>query len=280
MRASPHYELIAASLRWLAEHQADQPDLASLAEAMDVSAFHLQRIFQQWAGVTPKQFLKSLTRGAALQRLQAGESVLQASLSTGLSGPGRLHDLLVTTEAMTPGEARSKANGVQLSYGSGQSPFGPALIVWSSRGICFLGFTLEQGRKGAFDALQHQWSNAEFFEDTAGAECWLEQVFEGCGDTPLPVWLRGSPFQLKVWEALLAIPEDINVTYGQIARSIGKPGAAQAVGKAVGSNPVSWLIPCHRVIRQLGELGGYRWGLGTKSAMIGLEASRPRAAKP
>ena len=280
MHPSPHYELIAASLRWLAEHQADQPDLASLAVAMDVSAFHLQRTFQQWAGVTPKQFLKSLTRGAALQRLQAGESVLQAALSSGLSGPGRLHDLLVTTEALTPGEARSRASGVPLSYGFGGSPFGQALIAWSSRGICFLGFTMEQGPDGALDAFRRQWINAVFVEDTAGAERRLHKVFEDCGEAPLPVWLRGSPFQLKVWEALLAIPEDINVTYGQIARSIGKPGAAQAVGKAVGSNPVSWLIPCHRVIRQLGELGGYRWGLGTKSAMIGLEASRPRAAKP
>lgn len=263
----------------MADHQADQPDLAALAEAMNVSPYHLQRTFQQWAGVTPKQFLKSLTRRAALQRLHAGESVLQAALSSGLSGPGRLHDLLITTEAMTPGEARNKASGVRISYGLGDSLFGPALIAWSTRGICFLGFAMDKGPDGVFDELQSQWSNAIFTEDVAGAERWLDRVFAGSGDKPVPIWLRGSPFQLKVWEALLAIPEDANVTYGQIARSIDNPRAARAVGKAVGSNPVSWIIPCHRVIRQVGALGGYRWGLGTKSAMIGLEATRPRAAR-
>lgn len=279
MQENPQFQLVAQALQWLAENQADQPDLGSLSEAMNVSAYHLQRTFQVWAGVSPKQFLKSLTRDAALERLRAGETVLEAALASGLSGPGRLHDLLVSTEALTPGEARSRASGVPLHYGVGNTLFGPAVIAWSTRGICFLGFCAGRGDADVIETLHRQWKHARFTEYPDVARQWLERVFQGAGETPIPVWLRGSPFQLKVWEALLAIPEGSNVTYGNIARSIGKPGAAQAVGRAVGNNPVSWIIPCHRVIRSMGELGGYRWGLGTKSAMIGLEAAGRSAAQ-
>jgi AraC family transcriptional regulator of adaptative response/methylated-DNA-[protein]-cysteine methyltransferase len=277
MNADGQYELIARAIHWVAEHQPEQPDLELLAEAMGVSPFHLQRTFQEWAGVTPKQFLKSLTRRAALQRLLDGSSVLDAALSAGLSGPGRLHDLTITTEALTPGEIRKRGAGVRLEYGFGETPFGEALVCWSSRGLNFLGFCGELGQPDAFDQLRGLWSNAVFEEDPAAAQAWLSRIFSANGGQPLRLWLRGSAFQLKVWEALLNIPEGAHASYGSLARQIGNPAAARAVGSAVGSNPLAWIIPCHRVILQLGELGGYRWGEVTKRAMIGFEATRPLA---
>ncbi len=274
MTGNTHYELIARALDWIAQNQLEQPELKELARELSVSPHHIQRVFQEWAGVSPKQFLKSLTRQAALERLAAGESVLDTAISSGLSGPGRLHDLLITTEALTPGEIRKRGLGVGLSYGFGDCPFGEALVSWSDRGINFLGFCGEKNGEKVLGELTSRLTNADFREDPEGAQQWLDTIFESAGTQPVPLWLRGSPFQLKVWEALLAIPEGANVTYGQIAKLVGSSGASQAVGNAVGSNPVSWIIPCHRVIRQLGELGGYRWGATTKSAMIGLEASR------
>ena len=240
---------------------------------MGVSPHHLQRTFQTWAGVSPKQFLKSLTRNAALDRLKKGSSVLDASLEAGLSGPGRLHDLLISTDALTPGEIRQHGEGVQLDYGFGNTLFGKALVAWTSRGVNFLGFCEENGAESTLAALQEQWANATFRENPAAAQRWLDRIFSGSNDKPIPLWLRGSPFQLKVWEALLEIPEGTHSSYGQLAARIGHPGAARAVGSAIGSNPVSWIIPCHRVIRQMGEMGGYRWGGFTKCAMIGYEAA-------
>lgn len=258
----------------MVDRQLEQPELGALAQELGVSPHHIQRVFQEWAGVSPKQFLKSLTRQAALERLEAGESVLNAAISSGLSGPGRLHDLLITTEAMTPGEVRKSGQGVEFSYGFGDCRFGEALVSWNRRGINFLGFCGEKDRSQVLGELTSRLCNAEFTLNEEGAQQWLDRIFEKQENQAVPVWLRGSPFQLKVWEALLAIPAGANATYGQIAKLIGSSGASQAVGNAVGSNPVSWIIPCHRVIRQLGELGGYRWGTPTKSAMIGFEATR------
>ena len=274
MDRNSHYQLVARALQWITDNQLEQPDLAALARELDVSPNHLQRVFQDWAGVSPKQFLKSLTRQAAMERLANGETVLDAAISSGLSGPGRLHDLMVTTEAMTPGEIRKLGQDVQFSYGFGDCPFGEALVSWNRRGISFLGFCGVIDREQVFSEFSARLLNADFGQDQAGAQKWLDLIFDRPRKQPVPVWLRGSPFQLKVWEALLAIPEGAHATYGHIARLVGSPGAAQAVGNAVGSNPVSWIIPCHRVIRQMGELGGYRWGTTTKNAMIGLEASR------
>lgn len=277
MEENSHYQLVARSLHWLADNRTEQPELSELAAAMQVSPHHLQRTFKSWAGVSPKQFLKSLTRQAALERLAAGESVLEAAYSSGLSGPGRLHDLMVTTEALTPGEIRRGGSGVSFKQGYAVTPFGDALLCWTHRGINFLGFCSEKSREQVFSELRNRWPAAAFTRDDSEAARWAEQLFGSGERESIPVWLCGSPFQLKVWEALLSIPTGSNVTYGCIARAIGKPGAAQAVGKAVGSNPVAWLIPCHRVIRRIGELGGYRWGAATKSAMIGFEASGARA---
>ena len=240
---------------------------------MGVSPHHLQRTFQAWAGVSPKQFLKSLTRNAALDRLKKGSSVLDASLEAGLSGPGRLHDLLISTDALTPGEIRKHGAGVQLDYGFGETLFGTALIAWTSRGANFLGFCEQNGTEFTLATLQEQWANAQFRKNPAAAQVWLDRIFSGSNDKPIPLWLRGSPFQLKVWQALLEIPEGTHSTYGRLAARIGHPGAARAVGTAIGSNPISWIIPCHRVIRQMGEMGGYRWGGFTKRAMIGFEAA-------
>lgn len=274
MHTNPHYELVARAIRWTTEHQSEQPSLTQLAAELRVSPHHLQRTFQAWAGVSPKQFLKFLTRRAAIERLIDGETVLDTALAVGLSGPGRLHDLLVSTEALTPGQARTRGGGVSLDFGSGTTPFGEAVVSWSSRGLSFLGFCGETGAGAACRQLEETWPNAVFREQPAQAQAWLDRVFSGARSEPLPLWLRGSPFQLKVWEALLALPEGSTVTYGQLARTVGRPGAARAVGSAVGANPLAWVIPCHRVIRQYGELGEYRWGRIAKRAMIGLEASR------
>jgi len=273
MQRNRQYKLISETILWVAEHQSSQPDLQRLSSEMGVSPHHLQRTFQTWAGVSPKQFLKSLTRNAALDRLKKGSSVLDASLGAGLSGPGRLHDLLISTDALTPGEIRKHGEGVQLNYGFGETLFGKALVAWTSRGVNFLGFCEEKGAESTLATLQDQWAKASFRESPTAAERWLDRIFSDSHDKPVPLWLRGSPFQLKVWEALLEIPEGTHSTYGQLAARIGHPGAARAVGTAVGGNPISWIIPCHRVIRQMGEMGGYRWGGLTKRAMIGYEAA-------
>lgn len=274
MNHEKHYDLVARTLTWIAAHQHEQPRLDRIADALGTSPYHLQRVFQAWAGVSPKQFLKFLTREAALQRLADGASVLEATLSAGLSGPGRLHDLLLSTDAVTPGQARKMGAGVELFYGFGGSPFGEALVAWNPRGISFLGFCEATGRDAAKTDLYSRWPDATLSSDDKGAGDLLFSIFERARQEPIGVWLRGSPFQLKVWEALLAIPEGAFVSYGDIAKLAGRPGAARAVGSAVGSNPVAWLIPCHRVIRSAGALGEYHWGRATKYAMAGLEAAR------
>lgn len=274
MNTSRQFETIARALYWLVENQKEQPSLRELSQEFSVSEFHLQKVFQDFAGVSPKQFLKFLGKEAAISRLQTGRTVLGTALDIGLSGPSRLHDLLVSTEAVTPGEARRSGKGVHMRYGYGPSPFGDALIAWTSRGVGFLAFCNQRGRQQSFAQLSSQWSGAQFTEDKPMADAWLSRIFLETNNRPLKIWLKGSPFQLKVWEALLKIPPSVHCTYGQIAYSVGKPGASRAVGSAIGRNPVSWLIPCHRVITSIGTLGGYRWGTEVKQAMIGVEAGR------
>ena len=273
MHTNRNYELIAGAIHWIADHRDEQPDLGLLAKEMGVSPYHLQRTFQAWAGVSPKQFLKSLTRRAAVERLVAGSNVMDTALSVGLSGPGRLHDLLLTTEALTPGEVRKRGAGVTLEFGFGQTLFGQALVAWTPRGLSFLGFCEEKGVSATLQALQATWTNATFREHPGDAQAWLNTIFTVNRDEPLRLWLSGCPFQLKVWQALLAIPEGTHASYGSLASAIGRPAAARAVGTALGANPLAWLIPCHRVSRQVGDQGGYRWGAVTKQAMIGFEAA-------
>jgi AraC family transcriptional regulator of adaptative response/methylated-DNA-[protein]-cysteine methyltransferase len=274
MNPQKHYQLISEALFWLFQNQQEQPGLEELADHIGLSPQYLQRLFQDWAGVSPKQFLKYLTKAQAMSRLQEGKTVLESALSSGLSGPGRLHDLLITTEAMTPGEARRKGLGVDMKYGFGMTPFGEALIAWTSRGICFLGFCHEGGEQHIRAHFNQQWPDADLVEDYPGACEKLAAIFTEDEQQQLKVWLRGSPFQLRVWEALLRLPAGTHGTYGQLASIAGNAGSSRATGTAIGRNPVSWLIPCHRVITSLGTIGGYRWGINTKQAMIAYEAAK------
>lgn len=273
MNSQHHYQLIAEALHWLCQNQQDQPSLEELADHVGLSPQYLQRLFQDWAGVTPKQFLKYLTKAQAMERLRQGQTVLDSALSSGLSGPGRLHDLLITTQAMTPGEAKRKGLGVEVSYGYGITPFGEALLAWTDRGVCFLGFCHEEGKQHIWNHFTQQWPDANLAEDSLGANDKLAEIFNEKEHKQLKIWLRGSPFQLRVWEALLSLPAGTHCTYGQLASFSGHAGASRATGSAIGRNPVSWLIPCHLVINSLGTLGGYRWGTHTKQAMIGYEAA-------
>jgi AraC family transcriptional regulator of adaptative response/methylated-DNA-[protein]-cysteine methyltransferase len=274
MKKHHQYDLISEALYWLIENQQNQPGLEQLSAYIGLSQSHLQRTFQDHVGISPKQFLKHLTKEHALKRLKNGATVLDAAFDCGLSGTGRLHDLIVTTEAMTPGEARQAGRGVEINYGFGNTPFGEALLGWTERGINFLAFTRDTGRHEALRQLTQQWSGSilNHAENEAGRH--LLKIFGAVATEPLKVWLRGSPFQLKVWEALLAIPPGTHCTYGQIANYLDNPGASRAVGSAVGRNPISWLIPCHRVITSMGTPGGYRWGIETKLALIGYEAAQ------
>jgi AraC family transcriptional regulator of adaptative response/methylated-DNA-[protein]-cysteine methyltransferase len=273
MNSQQHYQLIAEALHWLCENQQDQPGLEELAKHVGLSPHYLQRLFQEWTGVTPKQFLKYLTKVQAMERLRQGQTVLDSAISSGLSGPGRLHDLLITTQAMTPGEAKRKGLGVDVNYGYGFTPFGEALLAWTDKGVCFLGFCHEEGKQYTWDHFKQQWPDANLAESNLEANKKLAEIFNEAEQKHLKVWLRGSPFQLKVWEALLDLPAGTHCTYGQLAAFTGHAGANRATGSAIGRNPVSWLIPCHRVINSLGGLGGYRWGTNTKQAMIGYEAA-------
>ncbi len=268
------YETISKILYWLVKNQYEHPSLKQLSDQFGISKFHLQKTFQDFAGVSPKQFLKHLSKKEAIVRLRQGQTVLDTAIGLGLSGPGRLHDLLVTTEAVTPGQLRKPGQMIQLEYGYGNSPFGDALIAWTNRGVSFLGFCNQQGRAQTLSGLKEQWPSVRLSNNPDGASEYLSKIFENPAAEPVNVWLRGSPFQLKVWEALLQIPASTHCTYGQIAKHLGKPQASRAVGTAIGRNPISWLIPCHRVITSMGTLGGYRWGIETKQVMIGVESSR------
>lgn len=274
MSRDHQFEIVHASINWLAANSTQQPDLQGLAQRTGYSPTYIQKVFLDWAGLSPKQFLQALTREAAVKRLIGGASSLETSLAVGLSSPGRLHDLLITTDCLTPGEIKSGGRGLMMNYGFASSPFGEALIAWNLRGISFLGFCHELGAENSFLELRKQWPDAQLTESIEEAQELINEVFDGSTTKPVRIWLRGSPFQLKVWQALLAIPEGAHATYGQIAQAIGQADASRAAGNAIGSNPIAWIIPCHRVIRKIGELGGYRWGGTMKSTLIGREVAR------
>lgn len=269
-----HYELISQALYWLVENQHAQPSLKDLSDHFGLSVFHLQKTFQEMAGISPKQFLKHLGKEEAMIRLKQGQTVLDTAFDLGFSGPGRLHDLLVTTEAVTPGQARQSGHGVSMNYGFGDTPFGDALIAWTPRGISFLGFCHLHGRKHSLSGLSKQWPGVALTHRPDQANAQLQRVFGDKREKHLQLWLKGSPFQLKVWEALLEIPPSVHCSYGQIARHLAIPRASRAVGTAISKNPISWLIPCHRVLTSMAKLGGYRWGIETKQVMIGFEAGQ------
>jgi AraC family transcriptional regulator, regulatory protein of adaptative response / methylated-DNA-[protein]-cysteine methyltransferase len=269
------YERIGRAIAYLRRHADDQPDLAAAARHVNLSEHHFQRLFTRWAGVSPKRFVQYLTVEHAKSRLAASSSVLDLAGAVGLSGPGRLHDLFVTLEAMSPGEYRTGGAGLAISFGVHESPFGPALLALTARGVCGLRF-VEGARDGAA-WLSREWPGADLQHDEAGTAPIFERIFQPLSSTPgrpLALLVKGSNFQIKVWRALLELPLGSLTSYGQIAARVGAPGSARAVGGAVGANPIAWLIPCHRVIRETGVLGGYRWGIERKAAMLGWEAAR------
>lgn len=279
-QAPDEYRRMEQAIRYLDENQGRQPTLKEAAGRVHMSEFHFQRVFTSWVGISPKRFLQYLTKERARQLLRSPASdgdLLNVSYQSGLSGPGRLHDLFVTTEALTPGEVKRLGDGVRISYGFHLSPLGECLVASTPRGVCWLSF-IEAGAGGGTEAalaeLRRRWPRAELVQDENAAGAVVNQTFGLEAPSvaqPLHLDLRGSNFQLKVWEALLRIPTGSMVTYGDLAVYIGMPGAARAVGHAVGQNPVPVLVPCHRVIRKTGELGGYHWGLERKRALLGWE---------
>ena len=267
------YARMAAALEWLAERWRERPSLEEAATAAGLSAPHFQRVFTRWAGVSPKTFVAALAHAEARGRLEAGASVLDAALDAGLSGPSRLHDLFIAQEATTPGEARRRGEGHTLSYGYAPTPFGRGLFVSTPRGLCGLAFAdAEGGDEAAFEDMHRRWPAAAWARDDAAAEVLAARSFGGEGGEPLPLVLIGPPFHVQVWKALLRIAPGRTASYGAVAAMAGKPGAFRATGAAVGANPISWLIPCHRALAADGRLTGYHWGLARKVAMLGSEA--------
>jgi len=271
------YERVATVIRFLDRHHTDQPDLNELAAAAGLSPFHFHRLFSAWAGVTPKDFLQCLTLEHVKQLLRDDDNILDAALNAGLSGPGRLHDLCVTLEAASPGEMKNGGAGMQIDYGFAETPFGEALIAETKRGICYLSFVNGNGRSDARGLLTSQWPNAKLHRSDTRIAKLSATIFtqgrEGTSRRPLRTFVRGTPFQLRVWRALLRIPSGTLTTYGRLAEAIGQSQAARAVGSAVGANPISFIIPCHRVIRETGALGNYGGGRIRKQAIVGWELS-------
>lgn len=260
------YARVADAIAWLRAHRGAQPELAALARHLQLSEAHVQRLFTRWAGISPKRFLQSLTLADARARLAATRDVLSLSLEAGLSGPGRLHDLFVTLEAVSPGEAKSGGQGLTIRYGVQPTPFGDALLAHTERGLCRLHFLARDETPEAL--LRADWPHARLRIDTAATAALAASIFAAARRTaPLALWVRGSNFQFQVWRALLAIPPGGLATYRDLATAIGRPRAARAVGNAVAANPLAYLIPCHRVIRETGVLGGYRWNETRKAAI-------------
>jgi len=271
---SEDYLRIEQAIQYLEKHANTQPELNEVASAVGLSEYHFQRIFSRWAGISPKRFLQFLTKESAKDLLAQSENLLDTTYGVGLSSLGRLHDLFVTTEAVTPGQYKSGGAGLTIRYGLHDTPFGKALIGTTERGICHFGF-VGNSEGNAIDELYENWQQAKMFEDYNMTAPLVEPIFD-LGKrvkTPLHLHLRGTNFQLKVWEALLRIPPGAVTSYQGLAKQAGHPGASRAVGTALGRNPIAVLIPCHRVIRKLGEFGNYRYGVVRKKALLGWEAA-------
>lgn len=279
-RARAEHDGMAVAIRYIVEHSEDQPSLEAVAAVAGMSPFHFQRTFKRWAGVSPKRFLQYVTLGHAKRLLSGEASVLDTALECGLSGPSRLHDLFVACEAMTPGEFKAMGGGLVVRFGVHDTPLGPMLLGATERGICWLAF-VDGNEEAVVRAFEEEWRGATLIPDqasTAGLAAMASTLDPEAGR--LPLHLKGTNFQIKVWEALLRIPFGQLVTYQDIARAIGQPKAIRAVGRAVGRNNVSWLIPCHRVILGTGVIHNYRWGVATKRRLLAVEAavSEARAA--
>jgi len=275
------YERIEQLIRYLDQHRHEQPILSTLAQQIQLSPHHLHRLFSRWAGITPKSFLQSLTVAHAKQLLEQGKSVLDASLDVGLSGPSRLHDLCVTLEAASPGEIKLQGANWTINAGFADSPFGACLIATGPRGICHLSFVETRNQQAASAAIRSDWKLANIHWDDGFAKEWADQIFATdpvSSREPLKAFVQGTEFQVRVWRALLQIPQGAVVSYGQVAETVGSRKASRAVGSAVGQNRLGYLIPCHRVIRETGVLGDYRWGSERKKSMLAWETAAKSAS--
>jgi AraC family transcriptional regulator of adaptative response/methylated-DNA-[protein]-cysteine methyltransferase len=270
------YDRVAQAIHFIEQNYRRQPTLDEVARSVYLSEFHFQRLFRRWVGISPKRFLQFLTIEHAKRRLDECRSVLDATYDAGLSSPGRLHDLFVTLEAVTPGEYKQKGAGVRISYGFHDTPFGTALLGATERGLCCLAFVDEGGEGGAIDELRERWPLSDLDEDARKTAELARRIFapQQRDDRPIPLFVQGTNHQVRVWEALLRVPAGALVSYEQLAAAAGKPEAIRAVAGAVARNQVAFVIPCHRVIRKLGAFGGYRWGSERKRAMLGWEAAR------
>ncbi|PIT98957.1 MAG: 6-O-methylguanine DNA methyltransferase [Bdellovibrionales bacterium CG10_big_fil_rev_8_21_14_0_10_45_34] len=267
------YERIEKVIRFLDSNYKAQPSLHELSNVAGLSEFHFQRLFCRWTGATPKSFVQYLTARHAKQLLSESRDILSTSLDSGLSGPSRLHDLIVSIEAVTPGEFKAKGSGVEIRYGFHETPFGKCLLGVTKRGVCHLTF-VDLGLADAVSQMKESWPNASFKSAKAETAKVIRQMFKKSSAGKLSLFVRGTPFQIKVWEALLRIPEGSVVSYSHLAKLAGAKGASRAVGSAVGQNAISYLIPCHRVIRETGAFGEYRWGTNRKRAVLIWEQVR------
>lgn len=269
------YELVARAIEFIHSHAKRQPSLVEISDNLGLSEFHLQKIFSEWAGVSPKRFLQYVTKEYAKRALRNSGDLLSITMDAGLSSPGRLHDLMVTCEAMSPGEIKSLGAGLEIRFGLTPTPFGNAMIAWTRRGICYFWFVEDWAAESAVSGLRQNWPTATFVHDTQGAYKLAAKIFNRSTSTQhLHLMLRGSNFQIKVWEALLRIAPGEIVSYSQIAHMAGMPKASRSIGTAIGKNNIALLIPCHRVIRETGEIGSYRWGSARKAALLAREGAK------
>ena len=275
--AAADYDIVRRAIGHIREHWRSQPEIDAIAEAAGVTPTELHHLFRRWAGLTPKAFLQAITLDAARTLLRASASVLDAAYEVGLSGPGRLHDLFVTHEAMSPGEWKSGGQGLTIRYGFHPCPFGITLLMASERGLAGLAFADAGEEKAALADMRQRWPNAGYVEDTAGTAALARRIFDPKrwrAEEPLRVVLIGTDWEVRVWETLLRIPMGRLTSYSTIASKLCAPKAARAVGAAVGKNPISFVVPCHRVVGRSGALTGYHWGITRKHAMLGWEAGQ------
>jgi AraC family transcriptional regulator of adaptative response/methylated-DNA-[protein]-cysteine methyltransferase len=274
--ANNDYARIERAIRFLDTHAHAQPDLGTVAQAVGLSAFHFQRLFRRWAGISPKRFVQFLTADRARRLLAQSRDALDAALASGLSGPGRLHDLLVNVYAATPGELRRGGGDLVIRHGFAPTPFGECLVGLTARGLCHLAFVAPGGRSAALEELAGRWPRARLVPARKDAEAVARRLFAAAGRAPSPLTLHlhGTNFQIRVWEALLRIPPGAVTSYESLAHSLAAPRATRAVARAVAANPIAVLIPCHRVIRKTGAFGDYHWGATRKQALLAWEAAR------
>lgn len=272
MSQTYHYQTINRAITFIRSTLIQQPKLEQIASSVGMSPYHFQRVFTEWVGMSPKRYQEYLTLGFSKELLQKRHTLLDVTLNMGLSGTSRLHDLFIKWEAMTPGEYALNGAGVEINWGFFDSPFGQMLAMATKRGLCGLGFVGESSKTVIFDDFKGRWPNAVYIENKVILKSLIETLVIGKGT--INIHLIGAPFQIKVWEALMNIPTGFVTTYSDIAKAIDNKAAVRAVGTAVGKNPISWLIPCHRVLRKNGELGGYHWGIDLKTALLARESAQ------